>query len=334
MLITSRTPLRVSLFGGGTDYPAYFESRPGAVIGMAIDKHIYISALEINAWQGYNLRLSYSKIEHAVSASEIEHPVVRAILLDQQIDKRLDLNVIADLPAASGLGSSSAFTVGVLNLMAAIHGRSIAKMDLAKGAMRVEQELLAENVGVQDQLHTAFGGLNRFDFCGKRFSVSPVSLHSSVAEALNKSLVLIHTGRLRRATNVAAAKIENIKNDKSTRDLQSLYDMVGACQTMLEEATGPSVIQQLGEMLHEGWEVKRRLSASVTDPEIDDLYSRARAAGGIGGKLCGAGGGGFILMVVPPERREALSRQLAPNAVIPIGMDVQGSSILGGLSVR
>lgn len=301
---------------------------------MAIDKHIYISALQINAWQGYNLRLAYSKLEYAQRAEDIEHPVVRAILMDQGIETRLDINVIADLPAASGLGSSSAFTVGVLNLMAAVHGRPMTRMDLAKGAMRVEQELLKENVGVQDQLHASFGGLNRFDFTGTRFTVSPVSLHLEVSHALNQSMLLVHTGRLRRATAVASAKIDNIKSQKSTADLRSLYDMVGVCQAMLEEARDASVIHALGAMLDEGWQVKRRLSSLVSDPEIDDLYARARAAGGLGGKLCGAGGGGFILMMAPPDRHEALARALAPNAVIPIGMDVEGATILKGAAAR
>lgn len=328
MLVTSRTPLRVSLFGGGTDYPAYFENHPGAVVGLAIDKYIYISALEMNAWQGYNYRVAYSKLEFADRAEEIEHPVVRAVLTHYKVDSRLDINVIADLPASSGLGSSSAFSVGFVNLITSMFQGPKTKMELARAAIEVEQVLLKENVGVQDQLHTAFGGLNRFDFDGKRIRVTPVQAPIEALAALDRSMVLIHTGRQRRATDVAASKVDAIRSNKSGKDLQELYDMVGRCVDFLEQASGDSFVPTLGAMLDEGWQIKRRLSDKVTDERIDDIYIRARGAGGYGGKLCGAGGGGFVLMLIEPDRLDALAKAVDPLPVIPIGLDSQGSTII------
>jgi D-glycero-alpha-D-manno-heptose-7-phosphate kinase len=328
MMVTTRTPLRVSLFGGGTDYPAYFEEHPGAVIGLAIDKYIYISAVELTAWQDYNYRLAYSKLEMVKTIEEIEHPLVRAVLADREVKARLDINVISDLPASSGLGSSSAFSVGFVNLVTQMFGRPMAKMELARAAMDVEQRLLQENVGVQDQLHTAFGGINRFDFHGRRMSVSPVNMSGSAMEALDRCLVLVHTGRQRRATHVAADKIAGIKSGKSTSNLDALYKMVGECMDMLESAKGDAFVPHLGEMLDESWKIKRQLSDRVSDESIDELYARGMAAGAQGGKLCGAGGGGFILMVVDPDRIDAFTAEMAPNPVIRIGVDSQGSSLL------
>lgn len=328
MMVTTRTPLRVSLFGGGTDYPAYFESHPGAVIGVAIDKYIYISAVELTAWQDYNYRLAYSKLEMTKTIEEIEHPLVRAVLADRGVEARLDINVISDLPASSGLGSSSAFSVGFVNLITQMFGRPMTKMELARAAMDVEQRLLRENVGVQDQLHTAFGGINRFDFHGKRLSVSPVDMSVAAMDALDSCMVLVHTGRQRRATHVAADKIAQIKSGASTGNLEALYKMVGECMDMLESAKGDSFVRELGRMLDESWKIKRQLSERVSDESIDELYARGMAAGAHGGKLCGAGGGGFILMIVDPDRIDDFINRMAPNPVIRIGVDSQGSSLL------
>jgi len=259
---------------------------------------------------------------------EIEHPLVRAVLADRKIRARLDINVISDLPASSGLGSSSAFSVGFVNLITQMFGRPMTKMELARAAMDVEQRLLQENVGVQDQLHTAFGGINRFDFHGKRMSVSPVDMSLSAMETLDGCMVLVSTGRQRRATHVAADKIAGIKSGKTGGDLASLYQMVGECMDMLESAQGEGFVPELGRMLDESWKIKRRLSDRVSDESIDELYARGIAAGAYGGKLCGAGGGGFILMLVDPDRIDDFTARMQPNPVIRIGVDTQGSTLL------
>ncbi|MEI7714276.1 MAG: kinase, partial [Rhodospirillales bacterium] len=193
MMIVARTPLRVSFFGGGTDYPEYFRRARGAVLGMAIDKYVYISALRLASILDYRYRVSYSRIETVTDAADIQHPVVRNVLAHYGVTEALDLSIMADLPAKSGLGSSSSFTVGFLNLIAALQKRQITKLDLARQAVFVERELLAENVGVQDQYHAAFGGLNRFDFEGARTRISPIQMSGDCLTALTGSLFLVYT---------------------------------------------------------------------------------------------------------------------------------------------
>lgn len=327
MLCTTRTPLRVSLFGGGTDYPDYFERAPGAVVGFSINRYIYISALILTAWQTYNYRLAYSQLEHTESIDDIQHPIVREVLRHYAIGERLDINILSDLPASGGLGSSSAFTVGFVNLISNMFDRPLTKMELARKAMFVEQELLAENVGVQDQLHTAMGGVNRFDFEGRRrFRMTPLHLDLTTLERLNSCMVLVHTGRPRKASDIALEQIGAIKAGRSDPELARLYDMVSLAVELLED--GGDVVAELGLMLRESWAVKRQLSASVTNAEVDELYDRCLAAGAYGGKLCGAGGGGFLLMLVEPERRAALEAAVAPLPVIPIEIDVHGSTLV------
>ena len=327
MLCMTRTPLRVSLFGGGTDYQAYYDRVPGAVVGMAIDKYIYISALILRTWQTYNYRVAYSLLEQVQAIEEIKHPVVREVLKHYAVNARLDLGVQSDLPSSGGLGSSSAFTVGFVNLISTMFDRPMTKVELARKAMFVEQVLLQENVGAQDQLHTAVGGLNRFDFDRGRFRIMPLQIEGRTQDALNRSMFLIHTGVSRRATDQAAQQIATIRTGASDGNLAELFDMVGVCTDLLENA-GSDVARELGALLHEGWRIKRALSPGISNPHIDELYAAARAAGAYGGKLCGAGGGGFILVLIEPDRAEALARAIAPLPVIPIRMDVHGSTLV------
>jgi D-glycero-alpha-D-manno-heptose-7-phosphate kinase len=200
MMIVSRTPLRISFFGGGTDYPEYFERARGAVLGMAIDKYIYISALRLASVLDYKYRVSYSKIEMVAAVSEIQHPVVRAVLEHHGLDQPLDVSILADLPARSGLGSSSAFTVGFLNLVGTLRHQMMTKLDLARSAVYIERDVLGENVGVQDQYHAAFGGLNRFDFETGRTRLSPIQMSGACQGALTSSLFLVYTGMTRFAS--------------------------------------------------------------------------------------------------------------------------------------
>lgn len=327
-LYMTRTPLRVSLFGGGTDYPEYFERHPGAVIGLAINKYIFISQLKLTAYQAYNYRVAYSKLDFAQSVDEIQHPVVREVLKHYRISDRLDISVMSDLPSSgSGLGSSSSFTVGFVNLVKAMQRKLITKIDLAREAIKVERELLQENVGVQDQLHATFGGLNRFDFAGERISIHPVQISADTLDALNQSMILVHTGIARRATETVAAQIEATKSKKIDRPLGDLYSLVGECVSTLE-CGRPTVLQDLGQMLNESWKIKRSLSTKVSNGDIDDLYDRLIDAGIYGAKLCGAGGGGFFFCLVESDRIEAVRKAVAPHAVIPIKMDVQGSAVI------
>lgn len=328
MLWMTRTPLRVSLFGGGTDYPEYFERHPGAVIGFTIDKYIHIAALKLTAGQPYNVRLAYSTLELAEAVEDIQHPVVREVLRHYDFRDRLDISIMSDLPATgSGLGSSSAFTVGFLKLLSSMRRAPTTKIDLARNAIMVERELLRENVGVQDQLHATFGGVNRFDFQGPSYRISPVQMNGALLQALGDHMVLVHTGVARRATQAVQKQIERTKTKAIDRELSDLYAMVGECAELLESGRA-DVLGELGRRLSESWRIKRGLTTSVSSDEIDAIFEVIEANGALGAKLCGAGGGGYFLALVPPERRQALADAVAPLSVIPIRIDLEGSCLV------
>lgn len=328
MLISSKTPLRVSFFGGGTDYPDYFSRRPGAVVGMAINRYVYVSAVRLSDIIDYKYRLTYSRLERVLDASELEHPVVRALLQHECIECPLDISIQADLPASTGLGSSSSFTVGLVNLLNALKGNTVTRLDLGRKAIHVEQVLLQENVGVQDQLHAAFGGLNRFDFVDGRIRITPVQMRTECENYLLSSLVLVYTGKTRFASKVLTEQVKSTKEQKLDHELSHLLTLVSQSVDILEGADPESLLRDFGAMMHEGWQTKRSLSSGISNPEIDGLYDAALAAGALGGKLCGAGGGGFLLMIVPPENRRKFEQALAGHNLIPIGMDRHGSVIL------
>ena len=330
MMITSRTPLRVSFFGGGTDYPEYFQRHRGAVVGMAVDKYIYISTLKLSNFLQYKYRVSYSKLETVHDAAEIEHPVVRAVLQHYGIDDALDISVLSDLPSSSGLGSSSAFTVGLLNLVNALKSVRMTKLDLGNAAIHVERHLLGERVGVQDQLHAAFGGINRFDFVDGRIKISPIQMTAPGLTALLDSLVLIYTRINRFASETLDEQLEATAERRLDNDLGHLLALTDDAVEILEQQEPDRMLAELGTLLDEGWQIKRRLSSRVSNDDIDQLYQFARDNGALGGKLCGAGGGGFLLMLVPPERQAALSEILAPTKLVKLGLDTQGSTIIYG----
>ena len=330
MITVSRTPLRVSFFGGGTDYPEYFGRARGAVLGMAIDKYIYISGLRLSSVIDYHFRVSYSRIETVLHAHELQHPVVRNVLQHFAVNDPLDLSIMADLPARSGLGSSSSFTVGLINLIHTLQKRPLTKLDLARTAVFIERELLAENVGVQDQYHAAFGGLNRFEFTTGCTRIEPVQMTAPCQSALTGSLFLIYTGVTRSASETLNEQMQRTVSHAADGALSHLLTLVDQAVDVLEGDDPERLLTLFGAMLHEGWETKKELSSKVSNPQIDALYEAARAAGASGGKLCGAGSGGFLLMLVRPERQAAFLERINGTAVIRIGMDTVGSTILNG----
>ncbi|MDR3733945.1 MAG: hypothetical protein P4L10_00240 [Acidobacteriaceae bacterium] len=327
MIIMSRTPLRVSLFGGGTDYPAYFQHHPGAVIGFAISKYIYISALRLGAWVDYRYRLSYSKVETVETIGDIQHPVVRAVFDRYGIQEPLDISVQADLPASIGLGSSSAFTVGMINMVSSLGRVPRTKLELAREAIYVERVLLRENVGVQDQLHAAFGGFNRFDFNQDRISLSPIDITGSALKTLSDWMVLVFTGIKRHASPIVAEQIQATQERKLDKDLSELMVLMEEGHKALQTGSGEARAQAVGRLLNESWAIKRRLTTQISNPAIDELYQHCIALGAIGGKLCGAGGGGFLLMVVPPDRRTAFCEALDRRNCVDFTIDGVGSVI-------
>ncbi|WP_267423506.1 hypothetical protein [Methylobacterium sp. GC_Met_2] len=323
-MIITRTPFRVSLFGGGTDYPAWCNEHGGAVLGFAIDRYCYITLRHLPPFFEYKHRVVYSRIETVQDASEIGHPVVRAALGEFDFREGLEIHHDGDLPARSGLGSSSSFTVGLLNALHALRGQSCTKDQLAKEAIHVEQRLLAENVGLQDQVWAAHGGFNRIEFGADRFTVMPLIVPRARLENLMSHLVLYFTGFSRFSSDVAKESIRAIPSKH--QELSTMYEMVSEAQSIICNLNTP--ISEVGHLLHEGWKLKRSLSASVATPAIDDIYAAGRDAGAIGGKLLGAGGGGFLLFFVEPEKREALRARLSNLIEVDIDVDFDGSRVM------
>lgn len=327
-MLSSRTPLRVSFFGGGTDYPEYFERYPGAVLGTSIDKYIYISALRLEKFIGHAYRLSYRINEEVKHIDEIQHPVFREMMKWLNMDAGWNFSVLSSLPSRSGLGSSSTFTVGLLRLLSHIKDLGYTRYDLAQNAIHLEREILKEHCGIQDQLHAAFGSLNRYDFSSSDFRITPIRLHGEVRQALNNSMYLVHTGIARFASETVDEQVKNTAAKRIDKPLSHLYELVNQGQALLEKTDPEFVLKDLGRMLDDGWQTKRALSSKVSSPEIDAIYETAMRAGAYGGKLCGAGGGGFFLLIVPPHVKTKVAEALKDRELIPIRMDESGSTLI------
>jgi D-glycero-alpha-D-manno-heptose-7-phosphate kinase len=324
-MIITKTPLRVSFFGGGTDLPDFFRVHGGAVLGTAIDKYIYHSVSRFPSQLfDYSVRISYSKVECVRSTAEIEHTPFREILEDFQLDRDIEIHVAADLPSFSGLGTSSAFTVGLIKALHAFQGRHISRSQLTSEAIRIEQDVLMEAVGCQDQAFAAHGGLNliRFSQSGD-VAVERVSMARHRREELSQSLMLFFTGITRRAQNIEVNKIKNIARIEG-----NLLRMLRHVDAAFDILTGTGSMTRLGLLLDETWREKRELDSAVSNATIDTMYQHALQAGALGGKLLGAGGGGFMLFFVPPERRETLRSALANYHEIPFAIDVPGAAII------
>jgi D-glycero-alpha-D-manno-heptose-7-phosphate kinase len=321
-------PLRVSLFGGGTDYPAYFERFPGSVIGFAIDKYIYISALQLSAFVDYKIRLSYSRVETVDDAGGLLHPMVRALLRHYKCERPLDLSIQADMPASAGLGSSSAFTVGMIHVLSSMMGLDRTKYELAREATYAEQVLLKENVGVQDQLHASFGGINRFNFSGQDFSINPLRISGGDMRLLTDWMVLVFTGAKRSASQVVEQQVANTRSGGVDVQLREMMQIVDQAQTLLEGACEEGSIRDLARLLDMSWQLKKSLASSVSTGPIDELYNHCLKSGALGGKLCGAGSGGFLLMIVPPEQRASFSEAVGARNCIDFAIDCLGTTII------
>lgn len=324
-MIISRTPFRVSLFGGGTDYPAWIREHGGAVLGTAIDKYCYISVRYLPPFFEHRHRIVYSKVELVREVREIQHPAVRGVLGELAIDAGLEIHHDADLPARSGLGSSSSFTVGLLNAVHAMRGRMVTKSELGREAIRIEQDVLKESVGCQDQIWAAYGGLNKIDFFPDgRFEVTPVILPPERRRELRQSMMLFFTGFSRYASDFAKDQLDNLK--RRAAQLTAMRAMVDHAVDILRDERAP--IRELGKLLDESWRLKRELADSVSTGEIDAIYEAGRAAGAVGGKLLGAGGGGFILFIVEPDQREAVRERLQHLIHVSFDFDTEGSKIV------
>ncbi len=327
-MIISRTPVRISYFGGGTDYREYYDTNGGAVLGTTIDKYIYVSINRLSKFFDYRIRVGYSKAELVNSVDDIVHPSVRACLKHKEIDGNLDIHIFADLPAKSGLGSSSAFTVGFLHALHALEGKIISKEELAKEALFVEQELLRESVGSQDQIHAAYGGLNVIEFSNASFKIHPVVISQTNRQILEDATMIVFTGQTRFANDVIKEQIERTRARDNDAYLKRMHDMVPQARRIISERDGRSMLAELGALLHETWELKKSLSSQVTNPLIDDAYRRAIAAGAYGGKISGAGGGGFLTLIVDPARRPSVREALKDLLEVNFKFSDDGSSII------
>lgn len=324
-MIISRTPFRVSFFGGGTDYPDWFQEHGGAVLATTIDKYCYISVRELPPFFDHRFRVVYSIVENVKEIADIAHPAVRAVLQRLQTDRGLEIHHDGDLPARAGLGSSSSFTVGLLGAIHALNGRHTTKEALAAEAIHVEQCLLREPVGLQDQISAAWGGFNQITFRpDATYDVAPMILPRERLAALQDHLMLVFTGISRLAPEVAQTVISNLKN--RTEELKAMQQMVAQAVDIL--GSPRTEIEAFGRLLNEAWTLKRRLSDRVSNAAVDSLYETAMRAGAIGGKLLGAGGGGFVLLFVRPDERARVRDALRDLIAVPFKFEMSGCRIV------
>ncbi|MBI5448477.1 MAG: kinase [Gammaproteobacteria bacterium] len=324
-MIISRTPFRISFVGGGTDYPQWFEQYGGAVIAATINHYCYISCRHLPPFFDHKYRIAYSVIENVKRLEDIQHPAVRAILNYLDCQTGLEIHHDADLPARSGLGSSSSFTVGLVNAIKALRGQYSDVETLAKLAIHIEQNVIKEAVGSQDQILAAYGGFNRVDFLqGGGFKVTPLIISNERLDAFQRHLMLYFTGFSRFAPEVAQSKIDNF--GKKYNELMTMRQMVEEALAILQNEQ--TDLLQFGKLLDRAWQYKRGLSAKVSTPEIDAIYEKALRAGATGGKLLGAGGGGFILLFAEPEKQAQIQVALSSLIHVPFRFENQGSRIV------
>ena len=323
-MIISRTPFRISFFGGGTDYPVWFREHGGAVLATTIDKYCYISCRYLPPFFEHKTRIAYSRIELAKTNEAIEHPAVRGVLQYLKMSQGLEIHHDGDLPARTGLGSSSSFTVGLLHALYALQHQMPSKAELAHDAIHVEQEILRESVGCQDQVMAAHGGLCRVTFFPNgEIGHAPIVMKPERLAALQDHMMLYFTGFSRTASEIAQEQIE-----KTRQRRVELFAMLQMVQEGVSVLVGERDLCEFGELLHEAWMVKRGLTSQITTPMIDDIYDVARRAGAIGGKLLGAGGGGFMLFFAKPEMHAQIKAALPGLLQVPFRFEGFGSQIV------
>lgn len=323
-MIISRTPFRISFFGGGTDYPTWYRQHGGAVLAATINKYCYLTCRYLPPFFEHRLRVVYSKIESCQKIDEIQHPSVRESLRFLKVNRGMEIHHDGDLPGRSGMGSSSSFTVGLLNALHALHGRAVGKKQLAEQSIHLEQDILKETVGSQDQVCATYGGVNRISFFQNGdFAVQPMTLSPERLTELKSYLMLFYTGIKRTASDVASTYVASMADRAAL--LHKMRDCVDKSCEILN--SGKSLIP-FGELLHEAWMAKRALSDKVSNARVDGLFEDARKTGAVGGKLLGAGGGGFILLFVPPEKQNKIRKQFSKLIEVPFEFEFSGSQII------
>jgi D-glycero-alpha-D-manno-heptose-7-phosphate kinase len=323
-VVISRTPFRISFFGGGTDYPAWYRQHGGAVLATTIDKYCYLTCRYLPPFFEHRIRVVYSKMEMVRTVKEISHPAVREPLRFMKINRGIEIHHDGDLPARSGMGSSSAFTVGILHALHALKGRMPGKEQLAREAIHVEQDRLKEMVGSQDQILAAYGGFNQVDFfVNGAFTVRPMILSAKRMRQLGSHLMLFYTGIKRTASDVASSFVNNLHNKES--HIKTMRSLVDEAVSILSSNAN---IREFGHLMNENWKLKRGLSSKISNPMVEQCYEGALSAGALGGKLTGAGGGGFLLLFVPPNRKAAVRQILDKLIHVPFRFEFSGSQII------
>ena len=324
-MVISKTPLRISFFGGGTDYPDFYEEHGGAVLSTSIDKYVYVIVSRMNPLSDHRYRVAYSKTELVHTVAEIVHPCVRNALQWLQVESGLEISVTTDLPARSGLGSSSSFTVGLLHALHAFHARLASQERLACEAIHLEQRVIGEKVGSQDQVAAALGGLRQITFARTpTFRADPLPISTARKAALEEHMLLFFTGVTRLAEDVLdEQKKRTVQNGPA---LERMREQVSEAVSILCDE-GRS-LEEFGRLLDKAWQFKRSLSPKISSSPIDDAYACALERGAYGGKLLGAGGGGFLMVFAPPERHPALIEALAPMVAVRVGLEDCGSRII------
>lgn len=322
-MIITKTPFRMSFFGGGTDMENFFRENKGAVLSTTFDKYCYVNVRHLPRFFDYSTELSYSKTERVTDVNQIQHPAIREAM------KMLDMHEIrltyeADLPARSGLGTSSSFAVGMLNAFYALKGKYADKKKLADEAIYLERVLCNEAGGWQDQIAASFGGFNRIDFGPNGYEVSPIIIHPERKKLLNDNLLMFFTGFTRFSSEVQ--KANHISDKEKFAQLKQMYDLVDEAEKILDDKH--SDLDDFGRLLDVTWKLKRGMGSAISTDSIDALYAKGIAAGALGGKLLGAGGGGFLVFYVQPEKRESVMKAMSDLMYIPFKFEDGGTRII------
>ena len=324
-MIISRTPYRISFFGGGTDHPSWYSDNESQIISTTINKYSYVNLRDLPPYFDYKYRLRYFLTEQTSQINKIKHPVIRETLKHLKYKKNgIEMLHTGDIPARSGVGSSSSFTVGFLNALYTHIGYMPTKRELALKAIHIEQNILKENVGSQDQIAAAFGGFNKIKLFGNTFSVDPILLSDKNINKLQNSIIFCYTGLSRDSDKVAKKQIKNISSKKiELQNMRSLSDE--ALKIIKNKQIN---IKEFGQLLNEQWKLKKHLNKSTTNSLIDRIYKKAIANGAYGGKVCGAGAGGFLILIAPPYKHEIIKLKLGKYLFVPIRFESTGSKIV------
>ena len=325
-MIITKTPYRLSLFGGGTDYPAWYNNHPSKCISAAMNHHCYVHVKPLPPFFDHNIHITYSKIENVNSVDDIDHPAIRACLKFRNITSNITIGHDGDLPARSGIGSSSSFTVGLLNALYHLQKESLTKEQLAQKAITVEQDLIGENVGIQDQIMAAHGGIQLISMSSDGWKTEDFSMSNEYKKYLESHIMLGFSGVSRLAEVHAKKNVDNIKEGKIDNLLLEMANSTNEAIIMLAKEKEMSII---GELLDTAWSIKRNLADGVTQKWIDNIYYSAIENGAYGGKLMGAGGGGFFMFLVPPSLQEHFKKTMKEIKVwVPFQFDNNGSQVI------